>query len=251
LSRQTETSSSQIAYQKRFEENRQRCHVLAPASAPCTFPAEIPSSPCLGAFIVSKPGTSVEKIGGKNSLTEECQFICLKGQTVSRSTAGQEIANHKQAKEVISQSYLVEAKTGLIGVTASHLWEARDQEKKPKKSASSAESNSSPAKEKRDCKDIKEYHTESNCGKGIQVHKEYKKGLDNPEMKLEKEYVLPSKKKIDFIDHSSDPIYVYELKPNNTRSISRAKRQVETYIQELKTMQDFKDRQIIGIIEVY
>jgi hypothetical protein len=56
---------------------------------------------------------------------------------------------------------------------------------------------------------------------GQQMHRAYKRDLAEDPIRI-KEFTLPSKKKIDFIDIPNRKIY--ELKPNNPRSIKlRAK----------------------------
>jgi hypothetical protein len=64
-----------------------------------------------------------------------------------------------------------------------------------------------------------------------------------------KEYVLPSKKRIDFLDIVNGK--VYELKPNNPRAIREGQKQLQRYIEELKTIPDFKGVNWEGVLETY
>lgn len=49
-----------------------------------------------------------------------------------------------------------------------------------------------------------------------------------------KEYVLPSGKRVDFIDFESKT--VYELKPHNQNQINKGIKQLEGYLQEIETV---------------
>lgn len=60
---------------------------------------------------------------------------------------------------------------------------------------------------------------------------------------------MPSKKRIDFIDIVNGK--VYELKPNNPRAIREGQKQLQIYIEELKTIPDFKGINWEGILETY
>ena len=68
---------------------------------------------------------------------------------------------------------------------------------------------------------------------GRQKHKEYKQDLVNPGV-LEKEFRLPSGKKIDAIDFENK--IIYELKPNNERAKKRGQKQAEAYKREVESM---------------
>ena len=84
------------------------------------------------------------------------------------------------------------------------------------------------------------------------MHEEYKKDIENKKGGLLKEHrPAGSRKEIDFVDSSVDPIRVYELKLNNTNSIAKGKRQVDQYIELLKKDPEFQGREFIGLIEVY
>jgi RHS repeat-associated protein len=96
-------------------------------------------------------------------------------------------------------------------------------------------------------KEVVQY-TKSNLRLGQQVHKSYKAG-ETILYKKTKEYVLPSRKRIDFLDRVNGK--VYELKPNNPRAIREGRKQLEMYIEELKTIPDFKGIQWEGILETY
>lgn len=66
---------------------------------------------------------------------------------------------------------------------------------------------------------------------------------------LRKEFKLPSGRRIDFLDIKNGK--VYELKPNNPRSIRAGMKQLDDYINELKQMPEFKNKNWEGILEVY
>lgn len=91
-------------------------------------------------------------------------------------------------------------------------------------------------------------HTKSNLRMGQQVHKSYKAGEVALDLKA-KEYYLPSKKRIDFLDIENGK--VYELKPNNPRAIREGQKQLKMYIEELKTIPKFKHIEWEGILETY
>ena len=81
-------------------------------------------------------------------------------------------------------------------------------------------------------------YTKSNLRLGQQMHKSYKAG-ETILNKKTKEFVLPSGRKIDFLDRVNGK--VYELKPNNPRAIREGQKQLQRYIEELKTVSRFKD----------
>lgn len=65
------------------------------------------------------------------------------------------------------------------------------------------------------------------------MHKAYKADLHNPARGLFKEFVLPSGKRIDFLDMKNG--IIYELKPNNPRAIAAGQKQLQLYLKELKS----------------
>ncbi len=91
-------------------------------------------------------------------------------------------------------------------------------------------------------------YTKSNLRLGQQVHLSYKAGETILNQKAKK-YILPSKKRIDFLDMVNGK--VYELKPNNPRAIREGQKQLQTYIEELKTIPKFKHIEWEGILETY
>jgi hypothetical protein len=91
-------------------------------------------------------------------------------------------------------------------------------------------------------------YTKSNLRLGQQIHKSYKAAIAD-KINLRKEYKLPSGRKIDFLDRANGK--VYELKPNNPRAIKAGMKQLEMYINELKTMPEYKNVNWEGILEVY
>lgn len=91
-------------------------------------------------------------------------------------------------------------------------------------------------------------YTKSNLRLGQKIHQSYISG----EVLLReraKEYILPSKKRIDFLDIVNGK--VYELKPNNPRAIREGQKQLQRYIEELKTIPEFIGIKWEGILETY
>jgi len=74
-------------------------------------------------------------------------------------------------------------------------------------------------------------YTKSSLKMGQDMHKIYKADIANQTTKI-KEFVLPSKKRIDFIDFDSGTIS--ELKPYNPRAIKSGYRQLEMYLKEVQ-----------------
>ena len=68
---------------------------------------------------------------------------------------------------------------------------------------------------------------------GQDVHKEYKQDEVNFITKF-KEYRLPSKKRIDFIDFETKTIY--ELKPYNPNQIKNGTKQLKGYLEEVESL---------------
>jgi RHS repeat-associated protein len=87
-------------------------------------------------------------------------------------------------------------------------------------------------------------YTRSNLQLGQQMHKSYKQGLPGL-----KEYRLPSGKRIDFVDPINGEIF--ELKPNNPRSIKLGEKQLELYKKELMTVPEFKNTDWKTLLETY
>lgn len=88
-------------------------------------------------------------------------------------------------------------------------------------------------------------YTKSSLKLGREVHKEYKiNDVDN--IDRYKEYVLPSGKRVDFIDFETQ--IIYELKPNNPKQIKLGKKQLQGYIDEMKSIDggDWK-----GVLDTY
>ncbi|MGV3242990.1 hypothetical protein [Streptococcus suis] len=88
-------------------------------------------------------------------------------------------------------------------------------------------------------------YTKSNLKLGQDVHKEYKaenvlKGY------REKEFTLPSGKRVDFIDFENN--IVYELKPNNKNQIRKGDKQLQGYIDELISE---TGEQWTGVLDTY
>ena len=90
--------------------------------------------------------------------------------------------------------------------------------------------------------------TKSNLRLGQQMHNSYRAGEIILNKKT-KEFILPSRRRIDFLDIENGK--VYELKPNNPRAILEGKKQLARYIEELKTIPKLKDIEWEGILETY
>ncbi|HNA61578.1 MAG TPA: RHS repeat-associated core domain-containing protein [Rhabdochlamydiaceae bacterium] len=91
-------------------------------------------------------------------------------------------------------------------------------------------------------------YTKSNLRLGQQVHKAYRANEVILRKKV-KEYVLPSGKRIDFLDIENGK--VYELKPNNPRSIKLGQQQLKNYVEELKTVPRLQGIDWETILETY
>lgn len=76
-------------------------------------------------------------------------------------------------------------------------------------------------------------YTRSNLELGKIVHKEYMSDVADDVNKI-KEYVLPSGKRVDFIDFENK--IVYELKPNNPNQIRKGIKQLAGYLEEIETV---------------
>ncbi|GHV15297.1 hypothetical protein FACS1894169_06250 [Bacteroidia bacterium] len=80
-------------------------------------------------------------------------------------------------------------------------------------------------------------YTKSNLRLGQQMHKSYKVGLHDGVNGI-KEYRLPSGKRIDFLDIPNQTIF--ELKPFNPRAMKQGQIQLNMYLKELQTIQEYK-----------
>ena len=76
-------------------------------------------------------------------------------------------------------------------------------------------------------------YTKSSLELGNKVHKEYMSDVADDVNKI-KEYVLPSGKRVDFIDFENK--IVYELKPNNPIQIRKGTKQLAGYLEEIETV---------------
>ena len=83
---------------------------------------------------------------------------------------------------------------------------------------------------------------------GKQMHANYMQGMANGVTGF-KEFVLPSGKRIDFLDVAQG--VVYELKPNNPRQIAKAGRQIAGYIAELSSMPRFAGINWTSVLNLY
>ena len=86
------------------------------------------------------------------------------------------------------------------------------------------------------------------AARGREIHKQYNSDLHDGVTKI-KEYRLPSGKRIDFLDIENGKIY--ELKPNNLRAIKLGFKQLNTYLNELKSIPQFKNIDWKIILETY
>ena len=65
----------------------------------------------------------------------------------------------------------------------------------------------------------------------------------------EKEYLLPSRRRIDFIDFENH--IIYELKPNNPRAIKQGYKQLDMYLQEIMSMSKYSKYDWKTVLETY
>jgi hypothetical protein len=92
-------------------------------------------------------------------------------------------------------------------------------------------------------------YTKSSLQLGQQMHKAYKAGLHNPAKQMFKEYVLPSGRRIDFLDASKG--IIYELKPFNPRAMKAGQNQLNMYMKELQSMPEFKGINWKTVLDTY
>ncbi|MCD0488054.1 hypothetical protein LPB86_07425 [Pedobacter sp. MC2016-14] len=92
-------------------------------------------------------------------------------------------------------------------------------------------------------------YTKSSLKMGQKMHKAYKAELHNPAAKMFKEYVLPSGKRIDFLDAANG--IIYELKPFNPRGIKAGKNQLNLYMKELESMPRFQGIEWKKVLDTY
>ncbi len=92
-------------------------------------------------------------------------------------------------------------------------------------------------------------YTKSSLQLGQQMHKAYKAGLHNPAQQMFKEFVLPSGRRIDFLDASKG--IIYELKPFNPRAMKAGQNQLNMYIKELQSMPEFKGINWKTVLDTY
>jgi hypothetical protein len=84
---------------------------------------------------------------------------------------------------------------------------------------------------KKKVKSTGKVYTKSNLKLGQQMHKSYKADKVLKRVR-EKEFRLPSGKRIDFIDFEKK--IIYELKPNNPQAIKQGRKQLEAYKKEVE-----------------
>lgn len=91
------TSSSASGDSKKLA-NQINCF-FPPPGGNCTFPPNLPPTPCPGlppGSVVST-GQSTVKVDGQTALGDGCKFLCPKAQPVTLSKAGQTVAKHDGA----------------------------------------------------------------------------------------------------------------------------------------------------------
>ena len=64
-----------------------------------------------------------------------------------------------------------------------------------------------------------------------------------------KEYFLPSKRRIDFLDKQNH--IIYELKPNNPRAIKQGYKQLDIYLKEIMSMPKHNMHNWKTVLETY
>lgn len=223
--------------------------MLIPKPIPCSMLYGAPCAP--PATLVDKEAQDKVTIDGLTALGAGCKFNCALGGKISVLSTGQCAIKHDEAQGGRSAESVP---PGTFAVLASHLWVAREGEKINKgENVSPAETKSDKANvEDHNINSIDDYRTSPKKPLvGTYVHDHYKKDLEDPENGREKEYLLDSGKKIDFLDYSSNPIRVYELKPNNPRQRREGLKQLKRYIEELKKVPEFMGRDFEAFLEVY
>jgi RHS repeat-associated protein len=83
---------------------------------------------------------------------------------------------------------------------------------------------------------------------GRKMHNLYKAGMAD-EINTFKEFRLPSGRRIDFLDVRKG--IIYELKPNNIRAIKSGEKQLQMYMNELKTMERFRGIKWKTVLDTY
>jgi hypothetical protein len=115
------------------------------------------------------------------------------------------------------------------------------------RSSTSSQSGGNKANKGTDAKTSTEF-TKSSLQLGQQMHKAYKAGLAD-KVNTFKEFVLPSGKRIDFLDVKNG--IIYELKPNNPRAILQGQKQLQMYMQELQGMPKYQGIQWKTVLDTY
>ncbi|HEM3512047.1 hypothetical protein [Streptococcus suis] len=88
-------------------------------------------------------------------------------------------------------------------------------------------------------------YTKTNLKLDQDLYKEYKVE-DVLDGVREKEFTLPSGKRVDFIDFENK--IIHELKPNNPNQIKLGNKQLQGYLDELEAITDYK---WTGILDTY
>ena len=94
----------------------------------------------------------------------------------------------------------------------------------------------------------KQQYTKSNLRMGQKMHNMYRADQVIPKVK-EKEYFLPSGRRIDFIDFENH--IIYELKPNNPRAIKQGYKQLDMYLKEIMSMPKHNMHNWKTVLETY
>ena len=91
-------------------------------------------------------------------------------------------------------------------------------------------------------------YTKSNLRRGQEMHTKYRADQVLEDVR-EKEYLLPSRRRIDFIDFENH--IIYELKPNNPRAIKQGYKQLDMYLQEIMSMSKYSKYDWKTVLETY
>ena len=94
----------------------------------------------------------------------------------------------------------------------------------------------------------KQQYTKSNLRMGQRIHNMYKVAEQEAGIG-KKEYLLPSKRRIDFLDKQNH--IIYELKPNNPRAIKQGYKQLDMYLKEIMNMPEHNMHNWKTVLETY
>ncbi len=92
-------------------------------------------------------------------------------------------------------------------------------------------------------------YTKSTLRLGQDMHKAYRADMVDEANQQFKEFILPSNRRIDFLDAKNG--IVYELKPFNPRGMKAGAQQLDTYVQELESMDRFAGKNWTTVLDLY